>query len=165
FLGSLDDRNDWLFGPGGVVNPQTLYQMDFDSPEGEDTYLGVAPFYDFDLFQGTALPNEGITAGGDSGGPLIADTYFDTPVVVGVLSGGSRFHTNQRFSTYGTNSFHQPLFMFWETVVANNPYVYAGNKHGNRDWTNPNHWIQLMDPAYGIEVAGQLVNGLPGVAE
>lgn len=165
FMGSLDDRNDWLFGPGGVVNPQTLYQMDFDSPEGENTYLGVAPFYDFDLFQGTALPREGITAGGDSGGPLIADTYFETPVVVGVLSGGSRFHTNQRFSTYGTNSFHQPLFMFWETIVANNPYAYVGNKHGNRDWTNPNHWIQLMDPAYGIEVAGELVNGLPGVAE
>ena len=165
FMGSLDDRNDWLFGPGGVVNPQTLYQMDFDSPEGENTYTGLAPFYDFDMFQGGALPNEGITAGGDSGGPLIADTYFDTPVVVGVLSGGSRFHTNQRFSTYGTGSFHQPLFMFWQTVVANNPYAYAGNKHGNRDWTNPAHWIQLMDPAYGIEVAGQLVSGLPGVAE
>ncbi|HRK64353.1 MAG TPA: autotransporter domain-containing protein, partial [Terricaulis sp.] len=165
FLGSLDDRNDWIFGPGGVVNPQVLYQMDFDSPAGEGTYTGTAPNYDFDLFQGTALPREGITAGGDSGGPLIADTYFETPVVVGVLSGGTRFHTNQRFSTYGTNSFHQPLFVFWETVVANNPYVYAGNLHGNRDWTNPNHWVQLMDPAYGIELNGELVNALPGVAE
>jgi subtilase-type serine protease len=163
FLGSLDDRNDWIFGPGGVVNPQTLYQLDFDSPGGENTYTGTAPNYDFDLFDGVMLPREGTTAGGDSGGPLIADQYFDTPVVVATLSGGSRFHTNQRFSTYGTNSFYQPLFLFWEEVVANNPYVYAGNKAGNRNWTDPSHWVQLMDPAYGIELAGALVNALPGV--
>lgn len=162
FLGSLDDRNDWLFGPGGVVNPQLLYQIDFDSPAGEAAFTGGFPNYDFDVFNGAALPREGVTAGGDSGGPLIADTYFDTPVVVATLSGGTRFFGGQRFSTYGTNSFYQPLFVFWEEVVANNPYVYAGNKHGNRDWTNPNHWVQLMDPAYGIEVDGELVNGLPG---
>jgi len=163
FLGSLDDRNDFLFGPSPTpINPQTLYQLDFDSPAGEGTYTGTAPNYDFDLFQGTALPNEGITAGGDSGGPLIADQYFDTPVMVATLSGGTRFHGNQRFSTYGTNSFYQPLFLFWEEIVANNPYVYASNKNGNRSWTDPNHWVQQMDPAYGIEVDGQLVNGMPG---
>lgn len=165
FLGSLDDRNDWLFGPpasGLPVNPQLLYQIDFDSPAGEAAFTGGFPNYDFDVFNGGALPREGVTAGGDSGGPLIADTYFDTPVVVATLSGGTRFFGGQRFSTYGTNSFYQPLFVFWQEVVENNPYVYAGNKHGNRDWTNPNHWVQLMDPAYGIEVDGQLVNGLPG---
>jgi subtilase-type serine protease len=165
FLGSLNDRNDWLFGPPTGLNPQTLYQLDFDSPGGENTYTGTNPNYDFDLFNGTMLPREGTTAGGDSGGPLIADQYFDdASVVVGTLSGGSRFHTNQRFSTYGTNSFYQPLFLFWDQVVANNPYVYAGNFAGNASWNDASHWIQLMDPAYGIEVDGELVNALPGTA-
>jgi uncharacterized protein YhjY with autotransporter beta-barrel domain len=163
FLGSLDDVDDWLFGPAGAINPQTLYQLDFDSPAGEGAYTGTAPDYDFDIFQGTALPNEAITAGGDSGGPLIADQYFDTPVMVATLSGGSRFHNNQRFATYGTTSFYQPLFMYWQEIVANNPYVYAGNRNGNRSWTDPNHWVQQMDPAYGIELNGALANGLPGV--
>ncbi len=163
FLGSLDDTDDWLFGPAPATLPQSLYLLDFDSPAGEGTYTGTAPNYDFDIFQGTALPNEGITAGGDSGGPLIADQYFDQAVMVGTLSGGSRYHGNQRFATYGTTSFYQPLFMYWQEVVANNPYVYASNKNGNRSWTDPNHWYQDLDPAYGIEVDGALVNGLPGI--
>lgn len=172
FMGSLDDRNDWLFGPGvAAPNPQTLYQLDFDDPNAVynptptgQAYNPAIHRFDFDLFDGAALPREGTTAGGDSGGPLIADQYFaDQAVVVGTLSGGSRFFGNQRFSTYGSSSFYQPLFVFWQEIVSNNPYVYAGNRNGNRDWTNPNHWVQLMDPAYGIEVDGQLVNALPGV--
>ncbi|WP_029937159.1 autotransporter domain-containing protein [Sphingomonas sp. UNC305MFCol5.2] len=160
-LGSLDDRNDWLFGPAPAENPQSLYMLDFDSPAGEGAFNTATGNYDFDLFDGGALPREGTTGGGDSGGPLIVDQAFDKPVVVGVLSGGSRFFANQKFSTYGTHSFYQPLFLFWDAIVANNSYVYASNRAGIRDWTDPNHWVQTMDPNYGIIVNGELVNGLP----
>lgn len=164
-LSSLDDRNLWLFGtPAGL--PQSLYQLDFDSPEGasafnDDPALGPVSF-DFDLYDGDALPNEGTTAGGDSGGPLIADQAFDRPVVVGVLSGGSRFFGPQPFSSYGTNAFYQPLFMFWDQIVANNSYAYVTARAGDRNWLNPNHWVQTMDPNYAIAVGGNLVNALPG---
>ena len=169
-LSSLNDRNNFLFGPDDYGLPQTLYQTDFDSPAGEAAFDPSNGAFDFDLYDGGALPREGTTAGGDSGGPLIADEVFDTPVVVGVLSGGSRFFGNdptdpltfQPFSSYGTNSFYQPLFLFWDEIVANNSYVYASSRSGNRNWTNPRHWIQDMDPSYGIEVDGELVNGLPG---
>lgn len=172
-LSSLNDRNNFLFGPDDYGLPQTLYNLDFDSPAGEAVFDSDNGLFDFDLFDGAALPREGSTAGGDSGGPLIADEVFDTPVVVGVLSGGSRFFGNdpddpntfQPFSSYGTQSFYQPLFLYWEQIVANNSYVYASAKAGIRNWENPNHWEQDMDPAYAIEVDGELVNALPGFAE
>lgn len=160
-LGSLDDRDDWLFGPAPATNPQSLYMLDFDSPAGQAAYNPAAGRYDFDLFDGAALPREGTTAGGDSGGPLIADQAFNKPVVVGVLSGGSRFFAAQPFSTYGTHSFYQPLFLFWDAIVANNSYVYASAKAGAADWDDASHWIQDMDPNYAITVNGQLVNSLP----
>ncbi|WP_158298916.1 autotransporter domain-containing protein [Sphingomonas psychrotolerans] len=160
-LGSLDDRDDWLFGPAPASNPQSLYMLDFDSPAGQAAYNPAAGRYDFDVFDGGALPREGTTAGGDSGGPLIADQAFNKPVVIGVLSGGSRFFAGQPFSTYGTHSFYQPLFLFWDAIVANNSYVYASAKAGAADWDDANHWIQDMDPNYAITVNGQLVNSLP----
>lgn len=160
-LGSLDDRDLFLFGePAGL--PQSLYMMDFDSPAGQDAFDPDNGFYDFDIFDGAALPREGTTAGGDSGGPLIVDRKFDKPVVVGVLSGGSRFFEEQQFSTYGTHNFYQPLFLFWDEIVANNSYVYASNRKASGNWTDPNHWVQTMDPNYAIEVNGKLVNALPG---
>lgn len=167
FLGSLDDRNNWLFCPGSTscpfgALPQSLYQLDFDSPSGQPAYNPALGAFDFDLFDGAALPNEGTTAGGDSGGPLIADQAFDKPVVVGVLSGGSRFFGPQPFSSYGTSSFYQPLFLYWDLIVANNPYKYVTNLSGSRDWTDPAHWLQTMDPNYVVERNGQLVNALPG---
>lgn len=161
FLGSLEDRNDFLFGPDDYGLPQTLYNLDFDSPAGQGAFDGATNF-DFDLFDGPALPREGTTAGGDSGGPLIVDQAFDRPVVAGVLSGGSRFFGPQPFSSYGTQSFYQPLFLFWDVIVANNPYKYVTNKAGTRDWTDPRHWVQTLDPAYQVIRDGQLVNGLPG---
>jgi len=163
-LGSLADRNDFLFG-GTNGNPQNLYQLDFDSPAGEAAYDPSQGRYDFDVFNGAALPREGIAAGGDSGGPLIVDERFDRPVVAGVLSGSSRFFGGQPFSSYGSTSFYQPLFMFWESIVANNPYVYATTKGGYGEWTDPRHWVQAMDPAYQVIVDGKLVNALPGFGE
>jgi len=162
-LGSLEDRNDWLFGPGDYGLPQNLYMLDFDSPGGEASF-GVTT-YDFDIFDGGALPAEGTTAGGDSGGPLIADEAFDIPVVVATLSGGSRFFAAQPFSSYGTHSFYQPLFLFWESIVANNSYAYASALPGTANWMNPTHWIQDMDPNYVIASGGVLENALPGFAE
>lgn len=153
-LGSLDDRNDFLFGPADPFLFQSLYMQDFDDPNGE---VG----FNFDIFNGAAVDREGTTAGGDSGGPLVIDQKFSKPVIAGVLSGGSRFFSGQRFSTYGTHSFYQPLFLFWDAIVANNPYVYAGNKAGNGDWEDAGHWVQLMDPNYAVEREGELVNDLP----
>lgn len=157
-LSSLNDRTAVIFNALGV-NPQSLYMMDFDSPAG--VFNPAAGIYDFDLYDGAALPREGTTAGGDSGGPLIVDQKFNRPVVVGTLSGGSRFFGPQRFSTYGTSSFYQPLFLFWDAIVANNSYVYAGNLAGDGAWEDDSHWIQLMDPAYQVERNGALVNDLP----
>ena len=165
-LGSLDDLDTFLFGsPDGL--PQNLYQLDFDNPDGvDDPHYGInGAGYDFDVFDGPALEREGITAGGDSGGPLIVDELFDKPVVVGVLSGGDRFFTDQPGSSYGTTSFYQPLYLFWESIVANNPYVYASALPGDSNWNSKYHWIQDMDPAYNIAVGGNLVNALPGFEE
>ncbi|MGL5837044.1 MAG: trypsin-like serine peptidase, partial [Sphingorhabdus sp.] len=80
-LSSFNDRNNFLFGPDDYGLPQNLYQLDFDNPAGEEAFntdatLGPISF-DFDLYDGAALPREGTTAGGDSGGPLIADEAFD----------------------------------------------------------------------------------------
>ncbi|AMO71461.1 autotransporter family protein [Sphingorhabdus sp. M41] len=167
---SLNDRNNFLFGPDDYGLPQTLYNTDFDSPAGQDAFDSNNGAFDFDLYDGAALPREGTTAGGDSGSALVADELFDTPVITAVLSGGSRFFGNdpsdpltfQPFSSYGTQSFYQPLYLFWDEIVANNSYVYASSRRGTRDWMNPRHWVQDMDPNYGISVDGELVNALPG---
>ncbi len=157
-LGSLDDRNRWLFGSGGTTN--NLYLLDFRDPN--PGYNPAAGKFDFGLYSSDpALPREGTTAGGDSGGPLIVDQKYDRPVVAGVLSGGSRFFGAQAFHNYGTDSFFQPLHLYWDLIVANNPYVYAGNKGGVGNWEDAGHWVQLMDPSYMIDVGGSLVNGLP----
>ncbi len=160
FLGSLDDYRNWLFGGGFVDNPQSLYQFSFTDPSG--VYNPNAGQFDFGIFgPETALPNEGTTAGGDSGGPLIADELFDIPVILGVLSGGTRFFTPQAGHNYGTTSFYQPLFLFWDQIVANNSYVYASAKQGFGAWESPAHWVQDMDPNYYSLVNGQLSNQLP----
>ncbi len=157
-LGSLDDVDTFLFGsPDGL--PQNLYQLDFNDPK-----FGTAAAnpYDFDLFGDKALAKEGITAPGDSGGPLLIDQAFAKPVVAGVLSGGSRYYLNQPGSSYGTSSFYQPLYLFWDWIVANNPYKYVSAKAGDGSWTDPNHWVINLDPIYQVIGAdGQLVNGLP----
>ncbi len=159
FLGSLDTVDLALFGPPLDGLPQNLYMTDFDDPNFGT--VNANPF-DFNIFGGgPALPREGVTAGGDSGGPLIVDQKYDRPVVAGVLSGGSRFFFGQPGSSYGTTSIYQPLYLFWDAIVANNPYVYASNKAGNADWTDPSHWVQAMDPNYMIDQNGQLVNSLP----
>ena len=156
-LGSFNDRDAFIFGTNGTL-PQNLYQLDMDDPRRGTT--AKSP-YDFNLFKDNALPNEGTTAGGDSGGPLILDRAFAKQVVIGVLSGGSRFYGAQPFGSYGTESFYQPLYLFWDYVTANNPYRYAQTKAGDGLWTDASRWVTALDPNYQVIVNGQLVNGVP----
>ena len=158
FLGSLDDVDNFLFGaPDGL--PQNLYQLDFNDPKyGTDE----ANYYDFNIFHDAALAKEGITAGGDSGGPLVIDQMFSQQVIAAVLSGGTRFFYGQNSASYGTTSFYQPLYLFWDWIVTNNPYKYVSAKAGDGSWTDPNHWVMNLDPNYvTIGSDGSLVNALP----
>ena len=119
--------------------------------------------YDFKIFgdDDVALPLESTTAGGDSGGPLVIDEKFDMPVIAAVLSGGSRFFGPQVFSSFGTVSFYQPLFQYWNLIVENNPYTFASAQKGDGNWFDKKHWVRDLDPSYMVEVDGELVNGVP----
>lgn len=160
-LGSLDDINAFIFGtpPGG--RPQNLYQIDFDS-NGNPAARSYP--YDFNIFQDNALPNEGITGPGDSGGPLILDRTYAKQLVIAVLSGGTRYFNQQPSGAYGTNAFYQPLYLYWDYIAAANPYRYVGSLAGDGNWTDPTHWVTNLDPAYNVIVGGQLVNGVPTTA-
>lgn len=156
---SLDDRNAVIFGGSAGLLPQNLFQLDFDSQNRDAVF-------DINAHRDDALPNEGATAGGDSGGPLILDaannTLTDEDLVIGVLSGGSRFFGGQAFSSLGTTSFFQPLSLFWQYIAETNPYRYVGAQAGDGNWENADHWVTLLDPAYRvIDANGAVVNGLP----
>jgi uncharacterized protein with beta-barrel porin domain len=161
---SLDDQDNVIFGPGPDTFPQNLYQFDFDSQNRNFVR-------DINVHRDDALPNEGTTAGGDSGGPLILgaanNTLSNEDLVIGVLSGGSRFFGgSQPFSSIGTTSFYQPLSLYWQYIVANNPYRYVSAKAGNGNWEDANHWQTDLDPMYRvINAQGQVVNGLPTTPE
>jgi len=158
-LVSLNTRNEFLFGTAGTPSrPQQLYFLDFDDPARG---TATANPRDFNGFRDNALTREGLTGPGDSGGPLILDRAFSTPVVIGVLSGGSTFFAGQTGGSYGTQSFYQPLFLYWDWIVANNPYRYVTAVAGNRNWEDGAAWVTELDPAYRIITGGQLVNGLP----
>lgn len=157
-LASFDDRNTFLFG-GAAGLPQNLYRLDFDDPN-------MANPFDFNLWKDEPRANEGTTAGGDSGGPLILDAannaITDEDLVIGVLSGGSRFFGPQVFSSYGTESFYQPLYLFWDYIAANNPYRYVTAKAGDGNWESEGHWETTLDPNYRvINADGAIVNGIP----
>lgn len=161
-LGSLDDRNAFLFGSTSGL-PQNLYQLDFDDPLRGTANANV---FDFNLYKDDALANEGTTGGGDSGGPLILDAanndITDEDLVIGVLSGGSRFFGPQVFSSYGTSSFYQPLFLFADYIAATNPYRYVSAKAGDGNWEDGTHWQTDLDPAYRVlDADGNIVNGFP----
>lgn len=165
-LASLDDRDDFIFGPALPGDPalgQNLYSLDFDDPRRGTPAASV---FDFNLFRDDALAREGTTAGGDSGGPLILDAANNTlstkNLQIGVLSGGSRFFGAQPFSTYGTSSFYQPLYLFWDYIAATNPYRYVTANAGNGNWEDASRWVTTLDPNYNIiNAAGQVVNGIP----
>ncbi|PHR21723.1 MAG: autotransporter domain-containing protein [Sphingopyxis sp.] len=158
-LSSFDSRDAWLFGDDTGGLPQVLYRMDFDDPNKTN------PF-DFNLYKDEPREREGTTAGGDSGGPLILDAANNNlsteDLQIGVLSGGSRFFFEQVFSSYGTESFYQPLFLFADYIAANNPYRYVSAKAGDGAWEDATHWQTDLDPAYRvIDADGNVVNGFP----
>lgn len=158
-LTSFDDRNTFLFGDAFGDLPQVLYRLDFDDPNKTN------PF-DFNLYKDEPRTNEGTTAGGDSGGPLILDAANNSlsteDLQIGVLSGGSRFFGPQPFSSYGTESFYQPLFLFAEYIAEVNPYRYVSAKAGDGNWEDATHWQTDLDPAYRvIDADGNVVNGFP----
>ncbi|MEQ8412747.1 MAG: autotransporter domain-containing protein [Erythrobacter sp.] len=162
---SIDDRNAVLFGPGPDVVPQNLYFTDFDAQDRNSPEA----LFDINVSRDDARPNEGTTAGGDSGGPLILDAdtnaLTDEDLVIGLLSGGSRVF-GVPFSSIGTQSFYQPLFLYWQYIAANNPYRYVGTKGGDGAWEDSEHWVTLLDPAYRIiDENGEVVSGLPSTPE
>ena len=158
-LTSFDERNQFLFGnPFGDL-PQSLYRLDFDDPNKTN------PF-DFNLYKDEPREREATTAGGDSGGPLILDAanndLSDEDLQIGVLSGGTRFFGPQVFSSYGTESFYQPLYLYWDYIVATNPYRYVSAVEGDGNWEDASHWVTELDPIYRIiDDTGAVVNGLP----
>lgn len=158
-LTSINARNLFLFGTAGAPSrPQLLYWLDFDDPARG---TAAANPRDFNGFRDNALPREGSTGPGDSGGPLILDQAFSKSVILGVLSGGSTFFSGQPGGSYGTQSFYQPLFLYWDWIVANNPYRYVTANAGNRNWEDATGWVTTLDPAYNIISGGALVNGIP----
>lgn len=158
-LSNFNDRDAFLFGDNFGDLPQVLYRLDFDDPNETN------PF-DFNLYKDEPRKVEGTTAGGDSGGPLILDaannSLSDEDLQIGVLSGGSRFFSAQVFSSYGTESFYQPLFLFADYIAATNPYRYVSAKAGDGKWEDAAHWQTDLDPAYRIiDANGNVVNGFP----
>lgn len=173
-------------------NNQLLYWTDFDLPGRtgtcERTNLGptaedsifcddnafgdgvrldgdtvVLPGPSIDYFPGDALDNEVATAGGDSGGPLMAMNLFNNPLILGVLSGGFNegfFHGSGQ--SYGEVSYYNPLFTYHQWISENNPYKYVSAVAGDGNWSDAAHWVQGLDPNYFVYNAdGEIVNGLP----
>lgn len=161
-LGSLADIDAATGFPGDPQPFQSnLYLTDFNNPNYKATNTQAQNQGDFNIFNDLATTREGITAPGDSGGPLVIDHAFASPTIAAVLSGGITF-PGQVGGGYGTQSFYQPLYLYWDWIVANNPYKYVGAKAGNGLWTDPTHWQMNLDPAYvTIGANGQLVNALP----
>ena len=160
---SISDRNAVIFGVPNSLT-QNLYHTDFDSQDR-------SAFRDINAHRDDALPNEGNTAGGDSGGPLILDaannSLSDEDLVIGVLSGGTRFFgASQPPSSIGGTSFYQPLSLFWQYIVETNPYRYVSARAGNGNWEDATRWQTDLDPMYRIiNAQGQVVNGLPTTPE
>ena len=67
-----------------------------------------------------------------------------------------------RPTSYGSNSFYQPLYLYWDYIAANNPYRYVSALAGDGNWSDPTRWVTNVDPNYTIiGPNGQLVTGVP----
>lgn len=166
---------------------QDMYWADFDDPRRDTRPFfngpGTRPINQFtldpDIFPGNATANEVGTAPGDSGSPIVTNA-FGRDVSLGVLSQGSRFffeslgnpndnairtcqNTNvgTNFSCLGTLSGYNPLFLFWDQIVVNNPYKYVTTAAGDGEWTDQTRWRQELDPLFFVLAGSTLVNGLP----
>ncbi len=151
-LTSLDEVEAELGMPREGLH-QNLYFLDFDDPRRRAAA-------DINVFRDDALPREGVPGFGDSGGPLILDRRYAEPTVIGVLSAG-RWPDATPPGSYGTFAFYQPLYLYWDYIVANNPYRYVGALAGDGRWSDPTHWQTRVDPAYRVIAGDGLVNALP----
>ena len=163
--GLVDQRTFETFLFGNRTGPQqNLYWTDFDDPRRG---LTGASTFDFNAFRDNArvtngVNTEGITAPGDSGGPMILQNFFSKQVVVALLSGGyPRLSGGPVDYTYGVVNFYQPLYLYWDWIAANNSYHYASAVAGDGLWSDPTRWVTTLDPNYFIIANGQLVNGVP----
>ncbi|XBQ17084.1 MAG: autotransporter domain-containing protein [Oceanicaulis sp.] len=148
-------------GPDSLFGlPDSIECSDWDGASGAfidgDTVLLPGP--SLDLFEGDALPNEVATAGGDSGGPLMAMNLGPNPLILGVLSGGfvDGFYSAAG-QEYGSVSYYNPLFAYREWIAENNPYKYVSAAAGDGLWSDAARWSQDMDPGYTCYEGGELV--------
>jgi len=187
FLGSRRDINLGVYGAsiGDALSPsdlgyQDMYWFDFDDPmratrpfSASTTRNPASTSFDFDVFPGAAVAGEAATAAGDSGSPLVTSA-FGREVSLGVLSQGSRFFFNSvgnpndnfgffsvPFANYGTIAGYNPLYLFWDQILINNPYKYVTAMTGDGEWSEPTHWRQELDPLYFTLSGSTLVNALP----
>ena len=59
-------------------------------------------------------------------------------------------------------SYYNPLFTYHQFISENNPYKYVSAKAGDGNWSDPDHWVQTLDPNYFVyDEDGNIVNGLP----
>ena len=190
FLGSSRDLNLGVYGSaiGNGLSPSTLvyqdmYWFDFDDPSratrpfsASITRSATGNTFDFDVFPGAAVAGEASTAAGDSGSPLVTSA-FGREVSLGVLSQGSRFffdavgNPNDNFgffsvpfANFGTIAGYNPLYLFWDQILINNPYKYVTVAAGDGEWTDATRWRQELDPLYFTLSGSTLVNALPTTA-
>ncbi|MBO6795587.1 autotransporter outer membrane beta-barrel domain-containing protein [Maricaulis sp.] len=177
-----------IVGPSGS---QMMYHTDFDRPDRNandctrgTVYLGpnditcaTPPFagvttFDFtsaiaigdhmDWFPGDATAREAGTAGGDSGSALFSN-FNGQDLILGVLSGGWTFTSPN--GGYGDISYYNPLFLYQNWIVAQNPNVYASAAEGDGVWSDTSRWQQTLDPNYFVlDENGNAVNGLSTTA-
>ncbi|OYU53530.1 MAG: hypothetical protein CFE27_01230 [Alphaproteobacteria bacterium PA1] len=186
FLGDERQLTVGVYGQaiGDFLEPnglryQDLYWLDFDNPN-----FATEPFsssvtrtasntLDYNTLGGRAVAGEAITGSGDSGSPLMTSA-FGRDVSLGVLSQGTRLFFDavgnpndnlvfgQAFSNYGSLAGYNPLFLYWDQILINNPYKYVTTRAGDGEWTDSTRWTQELDPLYFTLGAGNtLVNAVP----
>ncbi|MFY8062743.1 MAG: trypsin-like serine protease, partial [Usitatibacteraceae bacterium] len=186
FLGDERTLSIGIYGQaiGDISDPaglryQDLYWLDFDNPN-----FATQPFsssvtrtasntLDYNTLGGRAVAGEAITAQGDSGSPLVTSA-FGREVSLGVLSQGNRlffdavgnpndnFAFGQTFSNYGSLAGYNPLFLYWDQILINNPYKYVTTRAGDGEWTDSTRWTQELDPLYfTLGASNALVNAVP----
>ncbi len=186
FLGDERTLRIGIYGQaiGDILDPnglryQDLYWLDFDNPNfatqpfSSSVTRSAANTLDYNTLGGRAVAGEAITGPGDSGSPLLTSA-FGRDVSLGVLSQGTRlffdsvgnpndnFVFGQTFSNYGSLAGYNPLFLFWDQILINNPYKYVTTRSGDGEWTDSTRWNQELDPLYFTLGAGNiLVNAVP----
>ena len=106
----IDGYGAALYAPGNPGSSGNIFNTDFDSGSaGHNTLSGLGS-------SAVPLPNEGTTAGGDSGGPLIVNGE-----IVGVLSGGSTAN-----SVYGDISWWTGTISYASFIQTNAPGAIFG---------------------------------------